>query len=71
MSERQFPSPWSPEEWANCFVVRDGAGQALAHIYFADEPARRAAAKLLARDEARRIAESIAKLPSLLFRQIA
>jgi len=36
--------------------VRDGNGQQLAYIYFEDEPGRRLAAKLLAQDEARRIA---------------
>jgi hypothetical protein len=46
--------------------VTDSAGQKLAFVYFEGEPGRRAAAKLLTRDEAHRIAVDFAKLPELL-----
>ena len=61
MDARRFPPPWTAEETEACFIVRDANGQALAYVYFEEEPGRRAAAHLLTRDEARRIAANIAK----------
>ena len=65
-SPRRFPPPWTVEELEACFVVRDHSGQALAYLYFEDVPGRRSAAKLLTKDEVRRIAANFAKLPGLL-----
>jgi hypothetical protein len=55
MADARFPAPWSIEELEACFVVKDAGGQKLSYFYF-DEPGRRSAAKLLTKDEARRIA---------------
>ena len=65
-SSRRFPAPWSAELQPNYYVVRDADGQQLAYIYYSNDPERRSAAKLLTKDEARRIASNIAKLPHLL-----
>jgi hypothetical protein len=60
---RNLPPPWTFEEADACFIVRDCNGQALSYVYFEDEKSKRTAFKLLTRDEARRIAVNIAKLP--------
>jgi endo-1,4-beta-D-glucanase Y len=64
---RRFPPPWTIEEANNaCFIVKDANGLEVSYVYFEDEPGRRTAAGLLTRDEARRIAANIARLPELL-----
>jgi hypothetical protein len=66
LMSRRFLPPWTVEETDACFIVKDHAGQSLAYVYFEEEPGRRAAARLLTRDGARRIAANFAKLPKLL-----
>jgi hypothetical protein len=47
-------------------IVRDANNFAVAYVYFGNEPGRRAAANLMTKDEARKTAAGIAKLPELL-----
>jgi hypothetical protein len=61
LDRRRFPAPWFVEETPACFIVRDRAGQALAHLYY-EESDGRSAANLLTKAEARRSATAIAKL---------
>jgi hypothetical protein len=58
------PPSRSVEELHGCVIVWDQAGQALAYVYYEDDPVRRGVAKLLTRDKARQVAANIAKLPA-------
>ena len=59
-SGRRFPPPWTIEDKNDaCFIVRDHNGQALAYVYYENEPGRQTAANLLTHDEARRIAAQL------------
>jgi hypothetical protein len=68
MPSRLFPPPWSIEDIGAACVVKDSNGQQLPYVYYEDEPQRRVAAKMLTKNEVRRIAPNIAKLPELVRR---
>ena len=62
---RRFPATWSVEQIPGGFKVIDATGQALAYVYARDTAESANVAKELTRDEARRFAANIAKLPEL------
>jgi hypothetical protein len=64
-SGRLAPMPPKRPRLASSSVSTTGA-----FVYCEDEPGRRAAGKLLTRNEGRRIAANIAKLPELLKRPL-
>jgi hypothetical protein len=65
ITPRRFPPPWSIEERQESFIVKDANGQALAYLYFEDEPQRQMSMKRLSHDQAFLLAVNIAKLPSV------
>jgi hypothetical protein len=65
-SPRRFPAPWHADTIPGGYVVRDANGQALAFLYSRDNEAEARQAKVLTKDEVRRIAVNVARLPELL-----
>jgi hypothetical protein len=65
-SSRHFPAPWRADKISGGYIVRDANGQALAYVYSRENEAEARQAKMLTKDEARRIAINFARLPELL-----
>ena len=63
---RRFPPSWTIEPLDAGYKVLDANGQVLAYVYGLDDTRDARIAKSLTRDEARRIASNISKLPTLL-----
>lgn len=62
---RRFPPPWSAVEHEESYSVRDATGFPVCYLYFTDLPDTLHGQRMT-KDEARRIASNIAKLPALL-----
>ena len=63
---RRFPPPWRADRIPGGYVVRDANGQSIAYIYSRENEDEARQAKVLTKDEARRVAINIARLPELL-----
>jgi hypothetical protein len=64
-----LPAAWHADPMPGGYVVRDANGQALAYVYSRENDAEARQAKVLTKDDARRIAVNIARLPELLHRE--
>ena len=66
VNDRRFPAPWRADKIPGGYVVRDANGQALVYVYSRDNDAEALQARVLTKDQARRIAVNVARLPRLL-----
>ena len=63
---RRFPPPWRADKIPGGYVARDANGQSLVYVHSRDNEAEALQAKVLTKDEARRIAVNVARPPQLL-----
>jgi hypothetical protein len=65
VNTHRFPPPWSADKIPGGYVVCDANGQALVYVYSRDNEDEARQAKVLAKDEARRIGGlSMSRAPS-------
>jgi hypothetical protein len=62
-SPRRFPPPWRVIERDACFVVEDDKGRTMGWFCFRDDPVPASDARVMTRDEARRMALNFAGRP--------
>jgi len=67
---RRFPPPWTVEQIPGGYKVKDANGQSLAYVYGRETRADADIAHVLTMDEARRVANNIAKLPTFLMAKL-
>ena len=64
--DNPFRQPLKLIEHRESFEIASASGRHLAYIYFEDEPGRRDVTKRITREDARRLAVAIHRLPELL-----
>jgi hypothetical protein len=66
LPRRRFMRPWKVIEHEESYEVQDAVGLPLASVHFENETIRQSSTRRLSKDEARRVAAQIARLPTLL-----
>ena len=66
LPRRRFMRPWKVIEHDESDGVQDATGLQLASVYFENGTTRQSTTRRLSKDEARRVAAQIARLPTLL-----
>ena len=64
-TKRTFPAPWTVIELHEAFRIVDANGMHLAYVHYCEDPKRRNATNRMSKDEARRIAVTMAAAPDL------